>query len=278
MRLAQIHSVLKTEPLFCVPGYRETLWEILEQHALLSAADYKHSRTGKAKSGSELDIEQMEVKNGIAYVPVGGPIGQNLGEFEKGAGCVDVDDICAELDQAEEDDEVKTILMIYDTPGGMVMGTPECGNRILAVEKPIYAWSRGQMASAGYWLGSCTNGIFCTPTAQVGSIGVCSSFLDLSKMADMAGIKVKTFGSGTYKGMGTPGTSLTAEQEIFIKNRIMGLAQSFYDHVRTQRAHAKVIAPEDMQGQSFSGTQALEKGLVDGVFQNLAELEAFLVE
>lgn len=278
MRLAQIHSVLKTEPLFCVPGYRETLLEILEQHAQLSAADYEMARTGKAKSGSELDLDQMEVKNGIAYIPVGGPIGQQLGEFEKGAGCVDVDDISAELDEAEEDDEVKTIVMVFDTPGGMVMGTPECGNRILAVDKPIYSWSRGQMASAGYWLGSCTNGIFCTPTAQIGSIGVCSSFLDLSRMAEMAGIKVKSFGSGTYKGMGTPGTSLTAEQEIFLKNRVMTLAQNFYEHVQTQRAHAGPIAAADMQGQTFSGTEALAKGLVDGVYQNLAELEAFLIE
>lgn len=275
MKLAQIHSVLKTEPLFCASGYRETLWEILEQHALLSAAEYKHARTGKTRSGDQLELEQMEVKNGIAYLPVGGPIGQNFGEFEKGAGCVDVDDICAELDEAEEDDEVKSILMVFDTPGGMVMGTPECGNRILAVEKPIYAWTRGQMASAGYWLGSCTDGIFCTPTSQVGNIGVCSSFLDLSKMAAMKGIEVKSFGSGTYKGMGTPGTSLTAEQEIFIKNRVMMLAQNFYEHVRAQRGAVK---DEDMQGQSFSGTQALDKGLVDGVFNTLAELEAFLIE
>jgi len=275
MRLAQIISTLKTEPLFCASGYRETLLEILDQHAVLSAADYKHQRTGKAKSGSELDIEQMEVKNGIAYVPVGGPLGQGFGEFEKGAGCVDVDDICAELDEAEADDDVKSILIVFDTPGGMVMGTPECGNRILAVEKPIYAWTRGTMASAGYWLASCTGGIFCTPSSQIGSIGVCSSFMDLSKMADMVGIKVKSFGSGTYKGMGTPGTSLTAQQEIFLQNRVMTLAQNFYEHVRAQRGAVK---DEDMQGQCFSGTDAMAKGLVDGVYNSLSELEAFLIE
>lgn len=261
--------------MFCLSGYREILWEIIEQHALLSATDFRASRTGKARSGDMLELEQMEVNDGIAYLPVGGPIGQNFGEFEKGAGCVDVDDICSELDDAEADPEVKTILMVFDTPGGMVMGTPECGNRILAVEKPIYAWTRGQMCSAGYWLASCTDGIFCTPTSQVGSIGVCSSFLDLSKMAAMKGIEVKSFGSGTYKGMGTPGTSLTAEQEMFLKNRVMTLAQNFYDHVRAQRGAVKA---EDMQGQTFSGNDAMEKGLVDGVFNSIAELEAFLIE
>lgn len=275
MNLPQILSVLKTEPLFCAGGYRETLLEIFEQHAALSAAEYKHARTGKAKSGSSLELEQMTVKNGLAYLPVGGPIGQNLGEFEKGAGCVDVDDICTELDEAEEDEAVKTILMVLDTPGGMVMGTPECGQRILKCEKPIYAWTRGTMASAGYWLGSCTDGIFCTPSASVGSIGVCSSFMDLSKMADMAGVKVKTFGSGIYKGMGTPGTSLTPQQEIFLQGRVSMLAEQFYTHVRSRRGQ---IADADMQGQTFTGTQAKEKGLVDEVFNSIAELEAFLVE
>src|SRR6185312_12880460 len=119
--------------------------------------------------------------------------------------------------------------------------------------KPIYAWTRGSMASAAYWLGCCTDGIFCTPTASVGNIGVCISFMDVSKMADMAGIKVKAFGSGTYKGMGTPGTSLTAEQEMFLKARVMQLAGMFYQHVRAQRG---AIADEDMQGQSFDGLTA----------------------
>lgn len=273
MKLAQILSTLKTEPLFCISGYRETLLDIFQQHAMMGKEDYKHSRTGRAKSGSDLDIEQMEVVDGIARIPIGGPIGQNLGEFEKGAGAVDVDDVTAELDEAEEDETVKTILLNFDTPGGMVQGTPELGQRILSVEKPIYAWTRGQMSSAGYWLGCCTDGIFCTPSASVGSIGVCMSFMDLSKMADMAGIKVKVFGSGTYKGMGTPGTSLTAQQETFLQTRVNQLATMFYDHVRGQRG---AIADADMQGQSFSGHEAVEKGFVDGCMNSMAELEAFL--
>jgi len=273
MKLPQIMSVLRNEPLYCATGYRETLLEIFVQHEALSAAEYKHARTGKAKSGSDLDVDQMEVVNGIARIPVGGPIGQNFGEFEKGAGCVDVDDIAEELDEAEGDDDVHTILMNFDSPGGMVMGTPECASRILAVEKPIYAWTRGHMCSAAYWLACCTNGIFCTPTAEIGSIGVCCSFMDLSKMADMAGIKVKVFGSGTYKGAGQPGTSLTAAQEIYMQGRIMSLAENFYGHVRAQRG---AIADEDMQGQTFKGADAVEKGFVDGLMNNLNELEDFL--
>lgn len=273
MRLAQIHSILKSEPLFCQPSYRETLLELLQQHATLSAEDYKHKRTGMDKSGQMLEIDEPEVRDGVYFLPVGGPIGQNLGEFEKGAGAVDIDDIAAEIEEADNDESVHTIVMDFDTPGGMVQGTPETGNKILAVDKPIYAWSRGSISSAGYWLASCCDGIFCTPTAQIGCIGVCCSFMDLSKMAEMAGIKVKVFGSGTFKGMGTPGTSLTAQQEVFMQNRVMQLAQTFYDHVRSQRGD---IADEDMQGQTFSGVDAKAKGFVDEVFNSLDELETIL--
>lgn len=273
MNLAQIYSVLQGEPLFCRAGYRETLLELLNQHRAMSATEFKHARTGKAKSGQDNEVEQAEVVDGIARIPVSGPIGQGLGEFEKGAGAVDVDDIREELDEAEDNEEVNTILLNFDSPGGMVAGTPELGQRILAVEKPIYAWSRGQMCSAAYWLGCCTNGVFCTPTSTIGSIGVCMSFMDLSKMADMAGIKVKVFGSGEYKGMGQPGTSLTARQEIYLQDRVKKLADMFYDHVRAQRG---AVEDEDMQGQTFSGMEAEGKGFVDGLMNNLGELEEFL--
>ena len=273
MRLAQIYSVLRNEPLFCKEGYRETLLEVFDAHASMTAEQFKHSRTGKQRSGDDLEVEQMEVVDGVARIPVGGPIGQNLGEFEKGAGAVDVDDIAAELEEAEEDEEVKTIILNFDSPGGMVSGTPELGTRILAVEKPIYAWTRGQMCSAAYWLGCCTNGIFCTPTAQIGSIGVCMSYVDASRMADMAGLKVKVFASGTYKGMGTPGTSLTAKQEAHLEGKISELADMFYVHVRNQRG---AIEDEDMQGQTFTGQAAVDKGFADGLMNSLAELESFL--
>ena len=76
MKLPQIISTLTTEPLFCRSGYRETLLEILAQHASMSAAEYKHARSGRARSGDNLEVEQMEIVDGIARIPVGGPIRQ----------------------------------------------------------------------------------------------------------------------------------------------------------------------------------------------------------
>ena len=273
MKLAKILSVLKDEPLYCAPGYRHTLLELFQQHADLKAIDFRATRTGKAQSGSELEVEQAEKRGNVMIIPVGGPIAQGLGEFEKGAGAVDMDDIRAELDDAESDDEVENIILNFDTPGGMVTGTPELGEYIASLEKPVYAFTRGQMCSAGYWLAASCSGIFATSSAQIGCIGVCAAFYDLTKMADKAGVKVKVFGSGDYKGMGTPGTALTPKQELWIQESIISQAQMFYAHVRANRGN---IADADMQGQTFRGREAVQRGFVDDIMADLDELISFL--
>ena len=35
-------------------------------------------------SGSEVEIPQAELRNGIMHIPITGPIGMGLGKFEKG--------------------------------------------------------------------------------------------------------------------------------------------------------------------------------------------------
>lgn len=273
MNLPKILSILKTEPLFCDYGYRFTLLEMFQEHAELSRDEFVSKRTGKARSGDSLDVEQAEKRGSVMIIPVGGPMGQGFGEFEKGAGCVDDDDLRAEIESAENDDEVENIILNFDTPGGMVTGSIEMCGVVDAVEKPIYAFTRGQLCSRGYMLATACDGIFATQTADVGCIGVCMSYMDLSKMADMMGIKIKVFGSGDYKGMGTPGTSLTPKHEMFLQQRIQDLAGMFYSQVRSGRGQ---IADEDMQGQTFKGNEALAKGFIDDIMPDLDSLISFL--
>lgn len=273
MRLAQILNLLRNEPLLCGDDYRATLLELLHDHATLERADFKYKRTGRAGSGSELDVDEAEVRDGIAIIPVGGPLGINLGEFEKGAGAVDMDDVSAELDEAEAADEVNSIILDFDSPGGTVQGTFELAAKIRDVEKPIYAFSRGMMCSAAYALGIACDGVFATPSARVGNIGVYAVFLDMSQRAADLGIAVKVFSSGPIKGAGVPGTSLTLEQMNFMQNSVMQTARTFFAHVRDRRGGIK---DEDMGGQYYSGEEAGQRGFIDGLVRDIGELEAHL--
>lgn len=273
MRLAQIYNILRNDPLLCDNDYRMTLLDLLQDHATEDRAEFNHKRTGKARSGSDLEVDESVVRDGIAIIPIGGPVAFNLGEFEKGAGAVDMDDIAAELDEAEESDQVKTIVLNFDSPGGTVNGTWELCDKIMSVEKPIYAFSRGLMCSAAYAMACATDGIFATKTARVGNIGVYCVHHDMTQLAAASGIAVKVFSSGPIKGMGVPGTSLSLEQQNFKQQEVMGMAKTFFEHVRNRRG---AIKDSDMGGQWYSGDEAGNKGFVDGIVSGLAELTAHL--
>jgi len=269
MKYHQILAALTQEPLLITPSAQSALLKLFEQHASLSAEAFKAAREGTDPCGQAVDIEQAQVIDGIAHIPISGPIGYRLGSFEKGAGAVDVADVSDELDSAEGDNDVRGIILDIDSPGGMVNGTPELADRIAAVEKPIYAYSGGMIASAAYWLASAADSIFLTKSADAGSIGVYAPFVDYSQMAAQRGMKVQVFSSGKYKGMGVPGTSLTPDQEALMQERVLEIAEMFYEQVRRTRPD---VADDTMQGQVFKGQAAVERGLADKIVRDKSEV------
>jgi signal peptide peptidase SppA len=274
MKHHQILTTLTREPLLITPASAISLYQLFQQHATLDDDAFRAAREGTGVCGEKVDLAQMEIIDGVAHIPVSGPIGRGLGSFEKGAGAVDVGDITDELDLAEESDEVTLALMCFDTPGGMVSGTPELADRIAAFSKPIYAFTDGLIASAGYWLASSTDGIFATKSADIGSIGVYIPWMDTSEAYKKAGVKIELFTSGKYKGMGFPGTTLTPDQRALIQGRVAEIAGMFYAQVQMNRPG---VEDETMQGQTFKADAAMENGLIDGVVQDKEALLEMLV-
>ena len=275
MRLPKLLETLTRTPLLMTPGAVESILTLFQQHATLSATEFQTARTGKDMCGGNVELEQMTIEDSLAMIPVKGPLGIGLDEFEKGAGATDYADIMADIAAANEDYKVDNILLLMDTPGGMWGGLVECADAIAESEKPIYAFvpPGGTVASAGMYLAAACAGRFLSPSAQAGSIGVYCAYTDLSKMAEQKGIKVKVFSSGTYKGMGIPGTSLTDEQEQYLQDEIMELADQFYNHMRDNLGD---IPDEAMQGQMFRAPDAVKLGFADDIVKNLDTVKAFL--
>ena len=73
--------------------------------------------------------------------------------------------------------------------------------------------------------------------------------------------------------MGVPGTSLTADQETYLQNNVLELAQEFYDHIR---ANLGDVPDEAMQGQMFRAGEAVKIGFADDIIPNLDALKTFL--
>lgn len=270
MRPPKLLEILTRTPLLMTPAAVESCVTLLNATHEIRAA-----REGVDYCGSAIELEQMTVEGALALIPVKGPLGCNLDAFEKGAGCTDYTDIIKDIAAANENPQVQNILLVMDTPGGMMGGLPECADAIIESEKPVYCFvpAGGTVASAGMWLAAVCAGRFLSPSAQAGSIGVYCAFTDMSERAKAMGIKVKVFSSGIYKGMGVPGTSLTADQEDYLQTSVLELADEFYQHIR---ANLGDIPDDAMQGQMFRATEAVKLGFADDILKSLDACKEFL--
>jgi protease-4 len=166
---------------------------------------------------------------------------------------------------AAEDDQVSAIVLTIDSPGGVAMGTPEAAESVrrASTVKPVLAYVDGLCCSAAYWIASQAHAIYAMPSAEVGSIGAYMAVMDVTRAAEMEGIRVEMFKSGKHKGMGYPGTSLTDEQRDMLRAQVMDIAGKFKASVRAGREQD--IDDDAMQGQSFSVEAGLKLGLIDQV-------------
>lgn len=258
-----------TQPwLITLEAYRELTRA--EQRAL-------EAQAGEATRAAE---PPYELRDGLATVRLHGPMFRRLTPRMSAAAAFcglrlcSMEETGAALLRAAADPAVRTLLLDIDSPGGTVNGTPELAQLVrgIARQKHVYSFTAGQCCSAAYWIASQTDVIYAAPSSAVGSIGVLLPLVDCSALYQSCGLKMEVFAAGKYKTIGLEGTSLTDEQREHLSEQVNKTWAAFR-HAVTRR----LIAPEDMEGQSFYGTEAREKKLVDACVLSLPALQEKLI-
>lgn len=209
----------------------------------------------------------------VAVIPVYGILGKHLSSLEAECGGCDVEAISAALDAALADQSFKSVLLDIDSPGGVVTGIPELAQKIADYAKPIYAFSSGQCCSAAYWIACACDAVFCTMSADVGSIGVYVALCDDSEWWKKEGYKLELIKAGDYKAMGISGKPLSDEERALIQSDVDGIYAMFVSGVIAGRGD---IAKATMQGQTFMGSNAVAAKLVDEVVSDINDVLAYL--
>lgn len=180
------------------------------------------------------------------------------------------------LQKLETDPSVHVVLLDIDSSGGTVNGTPELANAVrhLSKHKFVYAYSAGLACSAAYWVASQCDGIYAAPSARVGSVGVILPVVDSKEAYAQKGLHMDVFAAGKYKSTGMSGTSLSGEQRELLQRQVENTWADFKAAVTRRR---RTIAPEHLEGQTFTGAQAREIGLVDACADNLEAVQRKLI-
>ena len=211
-------------------------------------------------------------RSGISIITIEGEIGKRTNE----PGKVDVDEVSRAVKLAMNAN-TKAVVLHINSPGGGSTGVEETGNIIkkLTECKPVFAFTDTLMASAAAWLGYCTNGVYCTPSSEIGSIGVYAKVVDYSKALEMQGINTQIFSAGSMKTMGQPEIPLTKEEADYIQADIDAQYEKFKALVRENRGN---VEESVLQGQLFGGDKAVEVNLADECIQDLDTLISMLSE
>ncbi|MCA8987918.1 MAG: signal peptide peptidase SppA [Planctomycetaceae bacterium] len=179
--------------------------------------------------------------------------------------------ILDQIEHATEDDNVKGMVLVVDSPGGLVADSHQMYHRLqkFSEKKPLYVQMQRIAASGGYYIamGVGEKGkIFAEPTTWTGSIGVIIPHYNAVELASKVGIKSEPLTTGEFKD------SLSSFKPISDRDREVWDAiideafQKFLGVIQSGRPNLTRAQIEELAtGQVFTADQALNNGMVDGI-------------
>lgn len=173
------------------------------------------------------------------------------------------------LDAIEKDDRVRGILLVVDSPGGLVADSHQIYEKLrrLREKKPIVVAMKRVAASGGYYISMGAGPaakIFAEPTTWTGSIGVIVPRYNLTELASSWGVKSEPLVTGPLKNTLDPLKEMAPEEQAVWKEILDDSFQRFVEVIDEGRGSLDADAVRKLAtGQVYTANQALQAGLVD---------------
>ena len=206
--------------------------------------------------------------------------GVRIGIVEINAPITSSKKIVEHLNYFNNKSNISAIVVRLETPGGGVAASQEIYEKVKKISenssKPILASMGGVAASGGYYIALGADTIIANPGTATGSIGVIMSYPIIKDVIDKFGIKYQTIKSAPLKDSGSPFKNVTEDEQAYFQNLINDLHSQFLNVVSKERKLPINIAKDLANGQIYSGSQALENGLIDmlGTFEDAVLIAA----
>lgn len=202
--------------------------------------------------------------DGIAVIPLRGMLMKQESSYGSNTSTVAAR---RQVRAAAASSDVRAILLQIESPGGTVSGTKELASDIAAAaaQKPVWSACEDLCASAAYWLAAQSTRIAANDMASVGSIGTYGVVTDYSAAAASQGVKVHVVRAGSFKGLGTPGTEVSAEQLAYLQKHITDVNEHFLAGVASGRKLSLESVRAMADGRTHLASAAKSMGLIDAV-------------
>ncbi|BAV73824.1 signal peptide peptidase SppA, 36K type [Pseudomonas chlororaphis subsp. aurantiaca] len=182
------------------------------------------------------------------------------------------DNIVTGLRAAFEDMKVKGIVLRINSPGGSPVQSGYVYDEIrrlrgLHPDIKVYAVISDLGASGAYYIASAADQIYADKASLVGSIGVTAAGYGFVGTMEKLGVERRTYTSGEHKSFLDPFQPQKPEETQFWQGVLDTTHRQFIASVKQGRGERLKDKehPELFSGLVWSGEQALQLGLIDGL-------------
>lgn len=167
---------------------------------------------------------------------------------------LETDRIISRLRYAQNNPEIRAVVLIQDCPGGTVSGTELIYMEVLKLRqtKPVVTMVQGMSASGSYYIAAASDYIIANPSSMIGNVGIVGNIPSKPRVYE------EEYSTGPYKLWGWP-------QDYYI--RLMDIMKAtFLQAVLNGRGTKLQIPPEQvLRGEVYSAIEAVRLGLIDTI-------------
>lgn len=174
-------------------------------------------------------------------------------------------DILSYLDNAENDSDIKAVVLQIDSSGGSPQAGKEIADALKRITKPTVALIKGSGLSSAYYAATGANYIVASSLSDVGSIGIIISYMDETGKDKKEGLIPVVIASGKYKNSGSIHSPLSSEEKNMFMEDVMKMHNIFVDEVSTNRHLDRKVVAKLADGSVLMGSDALKAGLIDEI-------------
>ncbi len=226
-------------------------------------------RTVTGNEYREVPSDSLGLNNGdkVAVIYASGAI--NVGKSSNGAlngEMVGSDTLVEAINDAAEDKSIKAIVMRVDSPGGSALASDLIWHAIenAKTKKPFVVSMSDVAASGGYYIACNADKIIAEPSTITGSIGVFMGKPVVKRLYDWLGVTNEYVMRGKNAGLFRETEKWTPEER---EKMVQQTNSIYFDNFVPKVSKGRGKSSEEVntlgQGRVWTGTQAMERGLID---------------
>lgn len=201
----------------------------------------------------------------IAVLFAEGAIKSNSDDGERE---IAADDLVQHIRKLRKNDKVKAVVLRVNSPGGSALASEVILRelQLLKVKKPLIVSMGDLAASGGYYIACQADSVFAMPNTITGSIGVFTMLFNVENlMKNKLGITFDGVKNTPYADFPNATRSMTSDERARMQAQVDNIYTIFKSRVAEGRHMTMEQVDSIAQGRVWTGTDALQIGLIDGL-------------